>query len=771
MPGNQENFHRAMNLGHSAAWDQEWEKAIQLYRQALEEFPDNPQALTSLGLAYFEAQNYENALVCYQKASQRLPNDPVPHEKMGRIYERQGKIREAVQSFLQAAEQHLRARDVEKAIDNWTRVTFLNPEHLATRTRLAGVYERLGRKQDAVREYIAAGSILQSQGELGRALQVVENAQKIMPDNRDAAIALQMLRTNKPLPRPQAPKTKTGPLRMAAVKQMEVPKSKESGESDLDPLTEARQKALVQLAALLFEQTDDSSASVGRKGLTGLTRSFSGESESNLENSRVILHLGQAIDAQTHGDEAQAAQELERAVEAGLKQPASAYNLGLLLYKKNPDRALKYLQEAVHYPEYSLPAYILMGRIHQNAGRYNKAVTSFLIALSLADSQIVPPQFSDEVRQLYDSVIETQAHHKDAAAQKALCETINNQLCRPDWRQYLKIARQQLPPVPPGSPPLPVVELMLESHSAEVIEAISKIADLRSRGFYRSAMEEAFHALSISPSYLPLHSQMAEILIAQENNNEAVQKLITVSELYQVKGEGLQAVRTLQRALQLAPSNIDIRTRLINLLVDQNRIEDALHQYIELAEFYYMIAELETSRQTYLAALQLAQKSKNVRYWGVRILTKVADIDTQRLNLRQAMRIYEQIRTMQPDDVNTRQQMVFLNFRLGQEAAALAEVENFVTYLEGAGKRAMAIEFVKNVLTEHPDRYDIQQILAELYVRARQIPQAVEQMDALADALLQVGNRPKAISILEMIVKLNPPNVKDYQQALEKLRS
>ena len=31
-----------MNLGHSAAWDQQWDRAAAYYRQALAEFPDNP---------------------------------------------------------------------------------------------------------------------------------------------------------------------------------------------------------------------------------------------------------------------------------------------------------------------------------------------------------------------------------------------------------------------------------------------------------------------------------------------------------------------------------------------------------------------------------------------------------------------------------------------------------------------------------------------------------------------------------------------------------
>ncbi len=54
MTGSQERFQQAMNQGHSAAWDQMWDKAVGYYKQALAEFPEHPKALTSLGLDLLE---------------------------------------------------------------------------------------------------------------------------------------------------------------------------------------------------------------------------------------------------------------------------------------------------------------------------------------------------------------------------------------------------------------------------------------------------------------------------------------------------------------------------------------------------------------------------------------------------------------------------------------------------------------------------------------------------------------------------------------------
>jgi Tfp pilus assembly protein PilF len=61
MPGREDVFQKSMNEGHSAAWDQEWSKAAGAYRKALQEMPDHPKALNSLGLALFQQANFEEA--------------------------------------------------------------------------------------------------------------------------------------------------------------------------------------------------------------------------------------------------------------------------------------------------------------------------------------------------------------------------------------------------------------------------------------------------------------------------------------------------------------------------------------------------------------------------------------------------------------------------------------------------------------------------------------------------------------------------------------
>src|SRR5688572_9176121 len=246
MPGREDIFQKAMNEGHSAAWDQEWSKAAVEYRKALQEMPDNPKALNSLGLALFQQAQFDEALQIYQRVAQISPQDPVPMEKLAQLLERTGHLKAAIEAALRAADLFLNQRDVDKAIENWVRVTTLDPEHIVAHSRLALAHERLGHKPQSVIEYIAVASLIQRTGNAQKTTELVNKALQILPESAEAAQAQTLLRSGQLLPKPLRPKGGTGPIAMAQVKQLEKPKKE--ADSGLDPISEARKKALTRLA-------------------------------------------------------------------------------------------------------------------------------------------------------------------------------------------------------------------------------------------------------------------------------------------------------------------------------------------------------------------------------------------------------------------------------------------------------------------------------------------------------------------------------------------
>ena len=758
-----------MNLGHSAAWEQQWDHAAAFYRQALEEMPDNPTALASLGLALYEMQDFDSALHVYRRVAVVSPSDPIFFEKVARILERKGKNVEAVQCYMQAADLQLRARDIDKAIDSWTRVLGLQ-ENLIARTRLALVYERLGRKADAISEYIAAASVLQQAGDLAKAMKMAEYALQVMPDSLDAQQTLTLLRTNQRLPKPPRPRNDTGPIEVRDSRQLAAPGPEAA--SKLDPIGEARQKALSHLAAQLFDQAEETipNGQVSRRGISSLTRGTGGLSPQNSDHTRIMLHVGQTIDSLSQGNEAQAMEELERALDIGLKSPAAYFMIGLLNNTRDSQKALRFLQQSIKHPDFVLASYLLMGKIYQKDGNLNEAITMFIQALALCDIETVPESQAEDLRQVYEPFIEALSREVDPKILKNNCESIANQVIRPGWRQYLVLARQQLPPQPPDSPPLPLAEILLETRNSQILERMARIRTLAGMNKLTSAMEEAFSILEVAPSYLPLQVQIGDLLLKEGRTQDAIEKFLLVADLYNLRGEAAQAIRLYRRIIQIAPMDLTVRSKMIELLVAQGRSEDAVKEYLNLGEMYYSLAELDLARQSYVTALKVAQQGHLSNTMSVQVLFKVTDIDMQRLDLRSALHGFEQIRTLDPEDVNARSRLVDLNFRMGQENTALGEIDGYITLMENKGKRKEVIDFLREIIMERPEKLEVRKRLADQYQRSNQVPQAIEQYDMIANTLIKAGNRAAALTFLQAIITLRPANVAEYERLLAQIK-
>ena len=773
MPGNTQRFQQAMNQGHSAAWEQSWDQAASYYRQALEEFPDQPKALTSLGLALYQLQNYSEALKYYRRVVEITPNDPVPQEKVAELLERTGNTNQAADTLMAVAELYIKSRDVSKAIHAWTRVVSLKPENLLAHSRLALVHEHLGRKQQALIEYLTIASLMQHAGEVQKAIQAINHALLIVPESNEAKHALAMLKTGQMLPKPTPPRRIASPVVTAPVREMPPAEGADSRSSNLDPMAETRQRALTTLAGMLFEQfEEDEESQVSKRGFQSIMKGAGILPTPQVDHTKIMLHLSQVVDLQAREQGADAIGELERAIDAGLDHPAAYFDLGYLLAESDRlESALRNLQRAVTHPDFALGSHLLLGRIQGKMGRFKEASVDYLEALKLADSAVVPTEQAEGLRQLYDPVIEAQTHHTDADAQKTLCDNVAGLLNQPNWRENLARARQQLPKMADGSTPMPLAEIITEARSSQVVDSISRIHQLARAGNYRTAMEEAFYALEFAPTYLPLHTYMGELLIQQNRLQDAIDKFSVVAQSYSMRGEASRAIDLFRRITDLSPMDMDARGRLIDQLVARGQTGEAIDEYLKLADVCYSLADLNMARKTFTQALHLAQSANVDRVWKVKILHRMADIDLQSLDWRQALRVFEQIRTLQPDDEKARTTLIDLNLRLRQESQAIAELDGYIAYLYDNKRTQDAIKFLENMIEDNPKQISIRRRLAELYRQVGRTADAISQLDRAGEISLDAGDRNGAAEVIMAILALNPPNAADYQRLLAQIRT
>jgi tetratricopeptide (TPR) repeat protein len=269
---------------------------------------------------------------------------------------------------------------------------------------------------------------------------------------------------------------------------------------------------------------------------------------------------------------------------------------------------------------------------------------------------------------------------------------------------------------------------------------------------------------------------MGDLLVQEGRNEEAMAKFSVVAHAYGMRGEVGQATRLLRRVIQLAPMDMAARSQLIDQLVARGQVDDAIKEYMDLADIYYRLAELDMARKTYATALRVVQQGNASRDWNAHILQRMADIDLQRLDWRQALRVFEQVRTLRPDDDSVRKQLVELNLRLGQESQALGELENYLNYLESVRQTDTAIIFLEDLIREQGESsttrtgVPLHRALAVQLQKAGRTDEAVTLLDSLGESLLGEGRKLEAAEVIRQIIMLNPSNVEDYRALLSQVQ-
>ncbi len=773
-------YREAMSQGHSAAWDMDWERAAAFYLKALKVKPNDFAALTSLALAQYELGRLEEAAKLYAQAARLHPKDPVPWEKLALIYERRGQIKNAIKAALQAAEAHARQGDIQKALDNWKRVIRLDAENLQAHARLAMVYERSKRLNDAVQEYVAVAALLQARGETSQALQTVEKALQLVPNHPDALQARALLMRGKPLPKPKRIRGGTAPLRMARIRQMEAAEEEETRPVALaqDVITLARRRALTALAELLFataEEGDHEEAAHDRRSsIDALLRGApTNPNARKAHRDRILLLLGQGVDYQTQGKFEQAAVELARVHKAGLQHPALDFDLGWLYFTiQRPKDALRHLKEAVLHPDYALASHLLLGRLYRQDGHTKEAALEYLAALQQADALTLPTDEGQAVIQLYDPIAQAIGQEEDTERLEQFMDSVEQLLSDPNWQEKLRDARAQLPPPPPGVPALPLADILFHAESGQIINALARIVRLRERRSLGAAMEEAHLTLMQAPTYLPLHTLIGDMLEELGKAEQAREKFAVIARTYAVRGEGERAVEYYRRALRLAPMDLDLRLALIQTLVAQDRVGEAVGEYIDLAETYYRLAEIRLATNTYEEALRLSQRmGRSGTTWRLQILRRLADLAEQSLDWHRALRYYDQIRSLAPDDLEARWRAARMHFRLGKVAQGISVLDDALQLARQSLSVEEQIALIEQLHADFPDIPEITMRLGRLYALAEQTERAIQTYDAAGEKFLEQNDVAGAIRAIQAILALNPPQAEDYRRALEALRA
>jgi tetratricopeptide (TPR) repeat protein len=745
MAGNREAYEHAMNAGHNAAWEQKWTEAVSAYGRAIQEFPNDPDAHIHLGLSLLKASRLDDALKVYTRAHQLAKEDPIPLEKSAEVLEMMGRLREAAQQYVNVAEIYLSQRDLDKAVANWKQATRLSPGFVSVHAKLAQAYERMGDNKKAIYEYLTLAFNFQRAGDTDKGIKAAQRALRLDRKNAQALNILHALETGgEVLP----PRAEDEPVQKAEVSlrldnNHDFDERQNVGEAHpLGPIGEAMDEALSILAMYVVES-------------------------GNLDAAGSSALLAMELQRQDQRREAIAAYQ---AAAKTLRHPALQLNLGaLLVLTDQAEAAIGPLGEAAMLPDLNAGAFHGLGLAYFMQGKQKQAARYLIQSLQAVDTSLASN--IDEIQDLsdvYGQLLTTLDGHTNESL-TAINRRFTNLLQGKDWKQRIVETRRQLEEAMRISGEKGMVEIIVTTHSDRLTQSVSLIDRYLRQGLLTLALEEAHYAIEYAPNYLPVHVRMAEIMMREGRVRQAINKYNLVAKTYLVRGENNMAASILGEVLEMAPLDIEVRTSLIELLESEERWDEALDQYTDLADTYHQLGDFDMARSTYNLAERIANRVSASKDKLLRIKHRIADIDQMRLDVRKAQRTYEEIVEIDPEDERARRMLIDLHYRQNNAVEAIKRLDQLLSIYARKKQVNRIVQILEELVTLYPNDTGLRSRLAAIYRQLGRKKEAVMQLDALGELQLEAGLHEEAAHTIRQIIALNPDGVDDYKRLLSQL--
>jgi tetratricopeptide (TPR) repeat protein len=141
----------------------------------------------SVGDAYAGQGFTVKAIAMYKKICKLKPSLE-SLLKLAELYTQQGLFNDARAQYLQVAEEFLKAGELDNAVRIFQKILEMDPENSQMRVKLAEVYVRLGKKQEAWQIFSAAAESMRSKGSLSGAEEVLQRMLTLDPGNSHALV-------------------------------------------------------------------------------------------------------------------------------------------------------------------------------------------------------------------------------------------------------------------------------------------------------------------------------------------------------------------------------------------------------------------------------------------------------------------------------------------------------------------------------------------------------------------------------------------------------
>ncbi len=680
MAGNKAAFDAAMKRAQDYTFENAWEKALREYQRALEEFPTDPTAIANQAQALFRLQQWTPALAAYQTLLDLRPNDPFLLNRVAECYANLRQVAPAERTYMQVVAIYASQNQVREALAALRSLLELSPRHRQGRERLAELYRELGERTLASQQYlILSRQALEGPPEdLDLAVHQAEDAFNIDPNHPESRNWLYQLR------RRQAETSGT--------------------------------------------QFDEATLRV-----TGHQKPGTGPDLQQMFNL--------ALQYQEQGQFAAARVQFEAAAAAGLDSPALHYSLGLLYQQEGDlDAAIGRFKQSVADSEYAMSSYYALGICYRDLGEVLEATRAFESAVEQVNLlEVSRPEVTDLI-ELYESAAGANIAAGNLPRAASLYATLAGFLQTRRWQsgateriaaQAQALSEEGLTnrlqsiggPAPDPAPPPPfAAPPAIRAAGATVPQAAMTTGRTRQSAILRPITDFLRELQLRGPGAPPAAMQIPS------GDGPATTSLATQMHLPELNGADLAGPPV---DLSHLPAMVPAPGFATGLLADVGLPADpevgALVDVIDrlIAEKLWMAAvdccfEVIRLDPEYLPVhLRLAQimHAQGRMEDAVAKLQSVIDTYLVRGELDHAVRVFEELIALQPDNINIRMRLISLFIDLSRPGSAVAQYLDLAELFYTSGQHERAMDELRRARTLAPQHVVVRARIGQYLLR------------------------------------------------------
>jgi len=191
----------------------------------------------------------------------------------------------------------------------------------------------------------------------------------------------------------------------------------------------------------------------------------------------------------------------------------------------------------------------------------------------------------------------------------------------------IKIYKEGLKNLPPSSVFRQKLAQLYES-SGNQKDAAMEYAALADALVEEGSDEDAYSlyqkALELAPKNIQLHEKLLNFNILKGNKEEAIKEGLFVARNFWRTNKLQEAKQTLDKLVEIAPDNLEIRQMLINISLDLEDNAEAVKHYEFLAQYYSRTDDKESLIEIYRKILAIDKDRADIRAKLEKVLGKAA---------------------------------------------------------------------------------------------------------------------------------------------------